>query len=157
MGLFSSIAAFLGPWGWWVLAIVLAGVEVMAPGTFFIWFAVAAALVGAVALAIPLAWQTELTLFVVLAVISAVIGRRVYGRLSERSDELTNDRLARLVGRVALVDTAIAGGTGHIRLDDTIWRAEGPDLPAGSRVRVTGVLDGRLVVEADEPGGRPTA
>ena len=149
MGLFSHLVGFLGPWGWWVLAIVLAGVEVMAPGTFFIWFAVAAAMVGAVAMAFTLSWQVQVSLFVVLAVVSALVGRRIYGRLSERSDELTNDRVSRQIGRSAVVDTAIAEGTGYIRLDDTIWRVEGPDLPKGARVRIVGSRAGRFVVEAE--------
>ena len=83
-----------------------------------------------------------------LSLILAVVGRRFYGRAAHESDDKTNDRLARQVGRVAVVDTAIVGGTGHIRLDDTVWRAEGPELPAGATVRIVGSRDGRFIVEA---------
>ena len=37
---------FLGYWIWWVIAGVLLILELLAPGIFFIWLAVAAALTG---------------------------------------------------------------------------------------------------------------
>jgi membrane protein implicated in regulation of membrane protease activity len=147
MGFFAEIAAILGPWSWWVLGLVLAMVEVLAPGTFFIWFAVAAILTGTVALMVDLGWQAEILLFVALAVVAALAGRRIYGRSRPAEENRLNDRAARQVGRLAVLDTAIAEGTGHIRLDDTRWRVEGPDLPAGAKVRIVAFRDGRLQVE----------
>ena len=37
-------------WYWWVAAIVFIGIEVFAPGAFFLWMAVSATVVGAVVL-----------------------------------------------------------------------------------------------------------
>lgn len=154
MGYLEKVVVTLGPWGWWVLGLVLAGVEVLAPGSFFIFFAVAAILVGTAALFLDLSWQVETVAFVALAVVAVLLGRRVYGRQGpETGDPLLNDRLARQVGRSAVLATAIVHGTGEIRLDDTLWRVEGPDLPAGLSVRITGHRNGRLVVEA-APEGR---
>lgn len=147
MGLFEGLIASLGPWSWLVLALVLAGIEVVAPGTFFIWFGAAALVVGLLALAVAMSWQVELVLFVVLSAVAVLIGRRFYGRASKEGDGFANDRLGRQVGRFAVVDRAIEGGSGHIRLDDTVWRADGPDLPVGARVRITGHRDGRFLVE----------
>jgi membrane protein implicated in regulation of membrane protease activity len=147
MGLFEGLIASLGPWSWLVLALVLAGIEVVAPGTFFIWFGAAALVVGLLALAVAMSWQVELVLFVVLSAVAVLVGRRFYGRASKEGDGFANDRLGRQVGRFAVVDRAIEGGSGHIRLDDTVWRADGPDLPVGARVRITGHRDGRFLVE----------
>ena len=147
MGLIEGLIASLGPWSWLVLALVLAGIEVVAPGTFFIWFGAAALVVGLLALAVALSWQVELVLFVVLSAVAVLVGRRFYGRASKEGDGFANDRLGRQVGRFAVIDRAIEGGSGHIRLDDTVWRADGPDLPAGARVRITGHRDGRFLVE----------
>ena len=147
MGLIEGLIASLGPWSWLVLALVLAGIEVVAPGTFFIWFGAAALVVGLLALAVAMSWQVELVLFVVLSAVAVLIGRRFYGRASKEGDGFANDRLGRQVGRFAVVDRAIEGGSGHIRLDDTVWRADGPDLPVGARVRITGHSDGRFLVE----------
>lgn len=138
----------LGPWAWWVFGILLAIVEILAPGTFFIWFAIAALLTGIVAFAVDLGWQGEVLVFVALAAASALVGRRLYGRLKPTAETNLNDRVARMVGRTAVLDTAIVNGSGHVRLDDTQWRVEGPEMPAGARVRIVGYRDGRLQVEA---------
>lgn len=148
MGLIEGLIVYLGPWSWLVLALLLAGIEVVVPGTFFIWFGAAALIVGLLALAVTMSWQVELVLFVILSAGAVLVGRRFYGRASNETDGFANDRLGRQVGRVAVVERAIEGGSGHIRLDDTIWRADGPDLPVGARVRITGHRDGRFLVEA---------
>lgn len=144
-----EVLQMLGPWTWWVIGILLAAVEVVAPGAFFLWFAMAAILVGVIALAVDLGWQVEILLFIVFAVIAAFLGRRFYGTTEDTSTAGTlNDRLRRQVGRPAVLETAIANGTGHIRLDDTLWRVEGPDLPAGTPVTIVSVDNGRLRVAA---------
>lgn len=152
MGILEAGIGFLGPWSWWILGIILAAIEVVAPGTFFIWFAVAAMIVGTLALVVGLSWQVELVLFVVLAIVLALVGRKFYGRAGNDADDFANERLNRQTGRIAVVDTGFAGGTGHINLDNTLWRAEGPDLPAGARVRIVGNRDGRFLVEPEKPG-----
>ena len=54
----------LGPWGWWVLGLVLLAAEVVAPGMFLVWIGIAAILTGAVSLLLWEAgfwvWQVQL-------------------------------------------------------------------------------------------------
>ncbi len=65
-------------WHWWILAALFAGVEILAPGVFFIWLGAAAAVTGLIALVIPgLGWEIEALMFAVLAVLS-VVGWRSY-------------------------------------------------------------------------------
>ena len=58
-----------------------------------------------------------------------------------------NRRADQLVGRVLLLEEAIEAGRGKVRVGDTLWLAEGADLPAGTRVKVTGVRRDALLVE----------
>ena len=58
-----------------------------------------------------------------------------------------NRRAEQLVGRVLLLEEAIEGGRGKVRVGDTLWLAEGAELPAGTRVKVTGVRRDALQVE----------
>ena len=58
-----------------------------------------------------------------------------------------NRRAEQLIGRVLLLEEAIKGGRGKVRVGDTLWLAEGADLPAGTRVKVTGVRRDALQVE----------
>jgi membrane protein implicated in regulation of membrane protease activity len=58
-----------------------------------------------------------------------------------------NRRAAQLVGRVLVVEEAIEGGRGKVRVGDTLWSAEGPDVPCGAEVRVTAAKATVLLVE----------
>jgi membrane protein implicated in regulation of membrane protease activity len=143
----------LGPWGWWALGLLLLAAEVVAPGMFLVWIGIAAILTGAVSLLLWEAsfwvWQVQLVCFALLSVLAVFAGRRLMARTAETSDEpLLNQRGARLIGRTAVLEKPIAEGRGRIRLDDTTWTVSGPDLPAGTRVKVTGSNGGQLTVES---------
>jgi membrane protein implicated in regulation of membrane protease activity len=58
-----------------------------------------------------------------------------------------NRPAAQLVGRVLVVAEAIDGGRGKVRVGDTLWPAEGPDVAVGSEVRVIAAKGTVLVVE----------
>jgi membrane protein implicated in regulation of membrane protease activity len=65
-----------------------------------------------------------------------------------RSDQPElNRRAVQLVGRVLIVEEAIEGGRGKVRVGDTLWPAEGPDTPVGAEVRVTAARATVLLVE----------
>src|SRR5688500_20394809 len=73
-------------WHWWILALIFAGIEILAPGVFFIWLGAAAALTGAIALVIPgMGWEIEALIFALLAVLS-ILGWRSYQKKSARDE-----------------------------------------------------------------------
>ena len=47
-----------------------------------------------------------------------------------------------------MLDEPIRDGIGRLALDDTVWRVQGPDLAAGSRVRIVEADGALLKVEA---------
>ena len=141
--------AALGGWAWWVLGLILLGAEIMLPGFFFLWFGVAAILIGISALLIDWPWQMQVVGFVVLSVIAALVGRRFAGNLDEETaDPHLNLRAGRLEGRTFVLAEPIVEGQGRVRIDDSIWQVRGPDAPAGARIRVTGADDAVLTVES---------
>ncbi len=137
-------------WHWWILAAVLAGIEALAPGMFFIWFGAAAGLVGLAALVVPgLGWEWEAVLFVLLAAAAVFVGRRFLRRRApETDDPALNRRGERYIGRRFTVETPIVNGRGSLKVDDGVWRASGPDMPAGRQVKVVGIEGSILKVEA---------
>jgi inner membrane protein len=137
-------------WHWLFLAAVLAAIEALVPGMFFIWFGLAAGLVGLVALVFPgLGWEWEAVLFVILAVAAVFLGRNFVRRNPKQSaDPALNRRGERYLGRKFTVETAIVNGRGAIKVDDGVWRAAGPDMPAGRQVKVVGIDGSILKVEA---------
>ena len=135
----SGIVSSLGVWTWWILGVVLLALEVLAPGNVFVWFGVAAILTGILAFFVDLSWQTEALIFVALAVVLAIAGRRYFSRTAKKSEQpFLNERAARLIGQSFVLAEPIVDGKGRLRIDDTNWRVTGPDLPSGTRVKVTG-------------------
>ncbi|MBN9672388.1 NfeD family protein [Roseibium aggregatum] len=147
MSLIESIVAALGPWSWFVLGLILLGLEILAPGTIFLWFGLSALVVGVVALLFDLPWQIYVALFLALSLISLLIGRRLMIKMaSEKGDPGLNQRGSRYIGREFTLTVPLSEGTGNLSIDDTIWRITGPDLPAGTKVRVESIDGARLVV-----------
>lgn len=136
----------LGAWFWLIAAVLLFILEAILPGVFLLWFGLAAAVVGIVAVNVemPLLWQ--LVLFGVTAVAS-VVAARTWLRYGEPVTDpgSLNIRGQQYVGQVFVLETAIANGRGRMRVGDTLWSVQGPDLPAGTRVRVSGA-DGIILI-----------
>ncbi len=144
----STIATY-GAWIWLIAGVALLVLEVFAPGVFLLWFGIAAALVGVIALnwPMPLIWQ--LAVFGLASILSLVAARTVFRYGVEVSDpESLNVRGHQYLGRVVVVEDAIVNGRGKVRIGDSIWGAEGEDAPKGARVRVTGAQGTMLKVEA---------
>ena len=141
----------LAYWDWLIAGLVLVILEIFAPGAVFLWLGIAAGVVGSVVIFIPnLDWKLQFALFAVLSVVSIVASRRYLKRRPLETDHPNlNRRGSRYVGQDLILDVALSGGRGHLKVDDTIWRVEGPDLPAGAKVRVTAVDGATLKIEAN--------
>jgi len=146
----ASWVAALGAWAWIILSVVLIGLELAAPGIFFLWLGLAAIATGLVDGAIGLSWQASTLLFAVLSVASVLVGRSVSRPDVHHDASRLNRRGEALVGRRFSLEAPLSGGEGRIRVDDSSWRITGPDLPAGATVRVVRVDGATLVVEAAE-------
>src|SRR5690242_11175095 len=98
-------------WVWLTFGLVLAGLEMLVPGVYLIWLAVAAIITGVLTWTLDLSLPFQLVDFVFLALIVAFSAKRFLGeRPIESSDPLMNRRGARLVGETALVVQAIEHG-----------------------------------------------
>jgi membrane protein implicated in regulation of membrane protease activity len=129
-------------WGWIIAGILLCAAEMMAPGMFLLWIGLAAIATGLTVFVIPLGFEWRLIAFCAYAIISVLIGRKVYGASQKVGDKpFLNRRAENLVGRTFPLADAISNGEGRIRVNDSVWRVRGPDLPAGQTVKVTGVED----------------
>lgn len=141
--------ASFGGWAWIVLGLVLVGGEMLAPGVFLLWLGLAALLTGAVVGLTGLAWQGAWLVFAALAIASVFVGRGVTRHRSEEPDTASglNDRGRQLIGRVFRLEATMTGGEGRIRVGDSSWRVTGPELLAGTEIRVVRVEGATLVVE----------
>lgn len=137
-------------WHWWILAVVLMILEVILPGFVLLWMGVSAAVVGLLVLVLPLSWEVQWLIFAVLSVASVIGGRYWIARNPASLPHPTlNRRGQAYVGRTFTLDAPIDNGVGKLTVDDTTWKIAGADLPAGTKVRVTGVAGTALTVEAE--------
>ncbi len=136
----------LGHWHWWILATALVILEVFAPGAFFLWLGIAAAVVGGVVYLAPgIGWEYQLLLFSVLSVVSIIIWRRYFRTQPADTDQpALNRRGEQYVGRLFTLTEPIVDGMGKIHVDDSTWKIRGEDCPVGTQVEVTGV-DGTIL------------
>lgn len=136
-------------WHWLSFAAVLVILEVLLPGTFFLWIGVSAAIVGVVTWAVPaLPWQIQALIFAGLSIVIVFAYRTYLRKYPIESDEPTlNRRGARFIGRVFTLDAPLVNGVGKVRADGSQWKVAGSDLPAGTRVRVVAVNGTVLQVE----------
>lgn len=147
----SSLFVSLGAWNWLILAGLFFLLEILAPGIFLIWFGIAAAIVGALALVFDVAWQWQLVLFAILSLAAVVAVRKFLRTDDTQSDRpLLNRRAQQHVGKSYLVADAIENGRGKVKIGDSLWRVEGPDAAQGARVKVTGADGNTLIVEFDK-------
>jgi hypothetical protein len=135
-------------WHWLVVAAVFAVIEVAVPVMVCIWLAAAALGAAAIAWFAPsLGWEHQALIFAALVVVSVAIGRMAFASTRPRSRPAhLNRRAETYVGRTFTLERPIVDGRGRLKVDDTVWLVEGPDLPAGTRVQVTGVANTLLRV-----------
>lgn len=146
------MASFLSHYLWWILALLLIGGEVLAPGFFLLWIGIAAAVMGVVTLVFPgLGVLAQGVLFVALSFASCIWWwkwlRPRMGRDDDPASHTINQRAQRMVGRRYVVAEAIVNGRGKVHVGDSQWLAMGPDMPVGSEVRVVAVDGVTLRVE----------
>jgi len=135
---------------WAVLALGLVALETLVPGAALIWLGLAAGLMLVLVVFvpdIPIFWQAVLFVGSAFAIVGIYWSRlRKTGIVSDQP--LLNRRGEQMVGQLHTLESAIVNGRGRLRIGDAYWQVDGPDLPAGARVRVVGFTAMRLQVEA---------
>jgi membrane protein implicated in regulation of membrane protease activity len=146
------------PWIWLIGGLALCAAEMVAPGVFLLWIGLAALAVGVVQLFITVPFAESLIGFAILAVLFSIGGRRIYGGWEGKTGRDLNRRADSLRGKVVVLTEPIVHGSGRAKVADSIWAVTGPDTPAGTAMRVTGVVNGVVLsVEPAANGRAPVA
>ena len=148
----NSLLFSFGVWNWFILAILLALLELVMPGYFIIWYGLAAFAVGGLAMAIDMSWQVQLALYAVIGIGLLIVSLRFAGSKAGESDRpLLNKRGQTHIGNVYVLLADTKNGRGHVKVGDGQWRLkleDGKDLPKGASVLITGVTGTRLIGRA---------
>lgn len=139
-------------WHWWIFAGILLILELTAPAFFFLWLGIAAAAVGMILLVFPsIPVETQLVLFAITSIVSLFVWRKYRESRPQKTDQPNlNRRGHQYIGRVLTLAEPIVNGTGKVTVDDSTWRVQGPDLAAGTAIKVTGIDGVMFKVEANQ-------
>src|SRR5215813_7788907 len=93
------------PWHWWALAVLLLALELVAPTSFFLWPAVAAAIIGIVLWFAPHIGAVAQVLGFLILATAAITAWRLgpWRKHRHPGAPLLNERAAQYVGRRATV------------------------------------------------------
>lgn len=125
---------------WAALALVLVAAETAVPGAFLMWLGFAAGVMFLLVLFIPgMPLLLQAILFAIFAFGFVWAYRRWFRARDRVSDQpALNRRTAALIGQVATLVEPIRNGRGRVQIADAYWDVTGPELDAGTPVRVVG-------------------
>ncbi len=136
---------------WFILGAFLIIVEIFAPGTFLLWFGIAAIITAGAAFIMPGALVLQIIVMAIASALAVLMGRKFYKKLGDTSDsseEPLNERTSRYIGHVSVLESDVISGRGRIKIEDASWLCEcAEDLPKGSQVEVTGANGTVLIVK----------
>lgn len=137
-------------WTWFIIAMILLGLEMAIPGVVFMWIAIASLVIGAIVFFMPhLGWELQFIIFAILSIVSVAGGRIFIKKNPIQSDDQTlNQRGNQHIGHVYNLIRDMENGKSKIRIGDSNWSVEGDfDAKEGDKVKVVGVDVTLLIVE----------
>lgn len=137
-------------WHWVTLGFVLMVLEIVVPGTLFLWFGIAGVATGAVLLVVDMPAAYQIGLYGLFALLSYV-PVRMYVRRWQKADlgaaQGLNQRGQSLIGQRVGVTEPVVNGFGAAKVGDSRWRvACDEDLERGASAEVLEVVGTTLRV-----------
>lgn len=144
----------LGVYHWLILGVVLLTLEVLGTAGFLLGAAVAALVTaGLVWFDVLQQWQSQLSIFALLAVVLSVAYWYLFRRVNQQTDSpMLNQAAQRMVGQKTVLQQPLEHGRGKVQFGDALWtvEAEAP-LAEGTEVIVVSVEDMTLTVKPTQP------
>lgn len=137
-------------WHWFALALILLIAEMVAPGIFFLWVALAAVITGGVLFVAPeLSLMAQILLFGFSAFVLLVAGRRYAAFYRGKTDEPhLNNRAQSLIGVTFKAPHDLTEGVHPLMIQGTLWQVKTPVAAGGTRLKIVGAEDMTLIAAA---------
>lgn len=138
----------MNPWYWAIGSLVVAALELPTPGFYLIWIAAGGAVTALASFAFNLSVSAQIGTFVGACALTCVCGYFAYQKLIQTDGTRAplNERGLDLIGARGTIIEPLVNGQGKVELGDSVWLAEGPDLPDGAPVIVTSVRGTVVIV-----------
>ena len=137
---------------WATIGLMLTIFELFVPGTYLIWFGLAAFVVSGYTWLTGVGITDQLIVFAIFSAIFAFLGLYVYKAIFERmkvDDKYKdlNDPAKQYVGRTVTLTRNVEDNNTKVKIGDTVWLAYSKDnLKKGDKAKVTAVKDGVVLV-----------
>jgi inner membrane protein len=140
----------MNAWFWAIGSLIVAIAELHFPGCYLIWIAAGGGVTAILSFAYDLSLHTQIEIFVASTLLTCVGGYFIYRNVfgSYKKEGALNDRAKQMIGAKGVVSVPIVNGHGKVKLGDTVWLAEGPDLESGAAIIVKGVRGITVIVSA---------
>jgi inner membrane protein len=126
-------------WHWISFSVLLTILEVTIGASFFLLWTGVCSILVAVCLALypSLPWEYQLIIFALSTIASIFFWHiNLKNNLASSDEPRLNRRSEQYIGRIFTLNEPIVNGRGKIQVDDSFWRVEGDDLPAGTKIKV---------------------
>lgn len=138
---------WLGYWHWFALALILVIAESLGTAGFLVAIGMASGIVGLMLTLFTITWEWQLTIFSIMSIVFAFIWWQVIqNRSKEKPISTLNRPVEAMIGLTTILIEPIENGRGKIRINDATWFVTGPDMDAGTKVKITGVENVTLLV-----------
>jgi len=127
-------------WHWFIAAVVLGILELLAPGAVFIWMGLSAAIVGSVVLFIPeMGWGIQVIVFTILSIITVISARFFISKRNVQTDHpLLNEKSAQFIGKTYPLIQDSKNRVGKVKIGDSLWQVElTDDAKIGTNIHIT--------------------
>ena len=126
-------------WHWWALALIFVVVEALILSGVFVAFAIAGLFTGMASYYYPeLEWRLQLVIFATFSVVFFFAIRFLFADWLNKNAE-AYDSTSEMIGKELVLKLPIQNGFGEIEIDGKNWALKGPELKAGTEVKVIGI------------------
>lgn len=139
----------LTSWHWVGLSSILFCLELFvgSPGVILLGIGMSCLIIAAIISVCAISFWVQLILLAVLSFLIGLLGRKVFMTENSTSESSLNRLSKNLIGMTLRLEHSIKNGQSRVRINDTIWRIEGPDLLAGTQIEVVDVKGNTLIVD----------
>ena len=126
-------------WHWWALALIFVVIEALLLSGVFVAMAIAGLATGVASYYYPeFDWRLQLVIFATSTGICLYIIRALFSDwLNKNADAY--DSTSEMIGKELVLKLPIQNGFGEIEINGKNWALKGPELKAGTKVKVIGI------------------
>lgn len=138
-----------GAWHWIGFSSILFCIELFigTPGVILLWIGIASFVLALILAIYSINFWLQLILLASLSLLLGWLGRKFFFLEESNSPNTLNQTSKNLIGKILKLEHPIKNGKSRVRINDTIWRVEGPDLPAGVKIEVIDLNGNTLIVD----------